>query len=348
MQWDRRTQYFNGMTTNDSNRMTVDCDRTHLWTVYDKALERMRVVPMSEMLDKGLDNWLIPLENGKWGRITDSRMKKGEPVQCILVDDDTHAYKLAAGPITHNTGGGKSVLQRNVVFHVIAHSRQMKFFGIDLKQVELSAFTKYKPVLYIATNLEDAVQVLTFAQDMMNSRYSKMKDNHANNFLDLDNPGPALLVMVDEAGELLDCSSPAKALASDTPMQTQEHGMTTLGAISIGDHVLGTDMEWHEVVNKYNPESQEHYRVTARRLSDGSTESFIAGSEHLWRVWVPSTLVDRISGIIEHSVGESIERHDDGSLSAVMRTSSLRTLKDSIDESEWGSVRLRREAIAEH
>lgn len=326
-----------------SDVRVVKCDGSHLWNVYDREHGVVRVVTTGIMLQEGIDKWLIPLEDGKWGEILKADVIDPEPVQCILVDDTSHDYQLGNGVITHNTGGGKSVLQRNVVFHVIAHARQIKFFGIDLKKVELSAYRPYSPVLYIATTLEDAVQVLTTAQDLMMSRYAEMEENHVNNFLDLDSPGSALLVMVDEAGELLDCSSPAKALGGDTPVKTLEDGEIPLRDVEAGrHHVLGADLQWHEVVRKYEPESQDHYKVTTVRASDGVRESFVAGSEHLWRVWVPVELRGDLLRITSAAAGESVEDHEDGSVSAVLSTRKLKALKDAMPDDRWSEVRLRR------
>ena len=338
------TDDLSGLTDGDSDpSYTVKCDSSHLWTVYDKTMGVVRVVSMNEMFRSGLANWLIPLVGGGWGEILKADVIDSEPVQCILVDDTSHDYQLGNGVITHNTGGGKSVLQRNVVFHVIAHARQIKFFGIDLKKVELSAYRPYSPVLYIATTLEDAVQVLTTAQDLMMSRYAEMEENHVNNFLDLDSPGSALLVMVDEAGELLDCSAPAKALGGGTLVKTLEDGEIPLREVEAErHHVLGSDLQWHEVVRKYEPESQDHYKVTTVRTSDGGRESFVAGSEHLWRVWVPVELRGDLLRITSAAAGESVEDHADGSVSAVLSTRKLKALKDAMPDDRWSEVRLRR------
>ena len=125
----------------------------------------------------------------------------------ITVNRDT---ACAHGIPTHNcgsTGGGKSVLQRLAVFHCIAHSNDIKFLGIDLKMVELSPYTVFSDtVLGIAITLEDAVEILKFGNDQMMSRYNQMQKAGVNNFADLPNHGPAILIMVDECGQLLDMS----------------------------------------------------------------------------------------------------------------------------------------------
>ena len=125
----------------------------------------------------------------------------------ITVDRDT---ACAHGIPTHNcgsTGGGKSVLQRLAVFHCIAHSNDIKFLGIDLKMVELNPYTVFSDtVLGIAITLEDAVEILKFGNDQMMSRYNQMQKAGVNNFADIPNHGPAILIMVDECGQLLDMS----------------------------------------------------------------------------------------------------------------------------------------------
>lgn len=89
--------------------------------------------------------------------------------------------------------------------------------------MELNAYKKYTDVvLGIATTLEDAVEILKFAQETMMNRYAEMEEAGKNNFLGMENAGSALLVMIDEAGELLDTSAPAKALAASTYVPTME------------------------------------------------------------------------------------------------------------------------------
>jgi len=101
--------------------------------------------------------------------------------------------------LTHN-----SVVQRNIIFSCIMRPDHWRFLGIDLKKVELSSFRAYSNVvLGIATELEDALTVLRFAQATMMKRYQEMETIGINNFLDMPDHGAALLVMVDEAGELL-------------------------------------------------------------------------------------------------------------------------------------------------
>lgn len=333
--------------TDNKGTRDFTCDDSHLLTVYDKKTGKTIVTTVNDIWEHGPDRYLIPLENGKWGRISHMETTDNEMVQCVKVDNESHTYQLANGVITHNTGGGKSVLQRNVVFHVIAHAKEIKFFGIDLKQVELSPYAKYSnAVLKVATDLTNAVGILNTAQEEMNRRYSEMKNKGVNNFLDLDSPGPALLVMVDEAGELLDTSAPAKALAASTFVPNLE-GKGTLAELEEGDHVLGTDLCWHVITGKHEPHAQDHYKVTVRDTAHGDrVESFTTGSEHLWRVWAAPELLGTIQSHIDPVINETVAYdNDEGMVEAVVTTRTLKALRDDIPSDEWGNIRLRRDKL---
>ena len=125
------------------------------------------------------------------------------PSRCIEVasQDRLFAIQTSSGVTlaTHN-----SVAQRNIVLGCILRPESWRFLGIDLKKVELSAWRAYNNVvLGIATTLEDALTVLRFASATMMKRYAELEQLNLNNFLDLPEKGQALMVMVDEMGELL-------------------------------------------------------------------------------------------------------------------------------------------------
>ena len=106
--------------------------------------------------------------------------------------------------LTGATGGGKSVIQRNLIFHCIQHSDRWRFLGIDLKRVELSPYIKYDPaVMGIAKNLEDAVEIIRYVNEEMMSRYDQMENLGVNNFKDLPDMPYAIMVMIDESYMLL-------------------------------------------------------------------------------------------------------------------------------------------------
>lgn len=132
-------------------------------------------------------------------------MRPVEPVEsrCISVDSDDRLFaaggESGVGLVSHN-----SVIQRNIVFGCIMRPNKWRFIGIDLKKVELSSYRAYSDVvLGIATTLEDALICLRFAQETMMKRYAEMEQVNVQKFTELPDAGHALMVMVDEAGELL-------------------------------------------------------------------------------------------------------------------------------------------------
>lgn len=132
----------------------------------------------------------------------------------------------------------------------------------------------------MATNLEDALTVLRFASTTMMKRYAELEELGLQNFLDLPERGQALLVMIDELGELLSPSG-VKALAASTLIPTPL-GLVPLSSLSVGDEVLDVHGRPTEVLNKYEPVEQERYALQVSEDSTGRTQDFVAGSEHYW------------------------------------------------------------------
>lgn len=127
-----------------------------------------------------------PKEGKKKGYYVGDELQSGASPMCLVVGA---------------TGGGKSVLQQNILTACLLRPKHWIPLGIDLKRVELSRYRAYG--MNVATELEDALEYLRFAQATMMARYAEMEKTGHNNFLDLQDAGQALLVMVDEAGELL-------------------------------------------------------------------------------------------------------------------------------------------------
>lgn len=101
--------------------------------------------------------------------------------------------------ITGTTGGGKSTIQRNLIFHCVQHPNDWRFLGIDVKRVELKPYLKYDPVVVgIATTLEDGVEICRYARDEMMDRYEKMENLGVNHYHDLPDKPFALMLMIDE------------------------------------------------------------------------------------------------------------------------------------------------------
>jgi hypothetical protein len=134
------------------------------------------------------------------------RRIEAKPARCISVDAEDRLFAAGGDDgrsvLTHN-----SVIQRNIILGCILRPDSWRFIGIDLKKVELSSFRAYSNVvLGIATELEDALTVLRFGQATMMKRYQEMEAVGENDFINMPDHGPALMIMVDEAGELLSAS----------------------------------------------------------------------------------------------------------------------------------------------
>ena len=128
------------------------------------------------------------------------------PSRCIEVDSPQRLF-AAGGTDGQSFVSHNSVVQRNILLGAILRPQHWRILCIDLKRVELSSYRQYsQSVLGVATTLEDALTVLRFAQQTMMKRYTEMEQIGVNNFLDLPEKGQALMVMVDELGELISTS----------------------------------------------------------------------------------------------------------------------------------------------
>ena len=203
-----------------------------------------------------------------------------EMARCIEVDSPSRLFSVMGADgssiVTHN-----SVAQRNIILGCVLRPDSWRFLGVDLKKVELSSWRAYSNVvLGVATELEDALTVLRFAQQTMMKRYAEMEQLGYNNFLDLPEKGQALLVMVDEAGELLG-SSGVKALIESTVIPTP-FGPQLLKDLAIGDVIYDNKGNHTIVTDKYTPIEQDRYDMVIRSEQSEKTEQFTAGSEHNW------------------------------------------------------------------
>lgn len=100
------------------------------------------------------------------------------------------------------TGSGKSVVQRNIVYGCLMRPKDWYLIMIDLKIVEASLYRKYG--VPVATTYEEAAMLLSYAQKIMLERYQEMAKRGINNWNDMPEElrGPAIMVNIDEAGEL--------------------------------------------------------------------------------------------------------------------------------------------------
>lgn len=237
-------------------------------------------------------------------------IEKIEPelARCISVESTDRLF--AAGGldgvsvVSHN-----SVIQRNIIMGCILRPESWRFIGIDLKKVELSAYRAYSNVvLGIATELEDALTVLRFAQTTMMKRYQEMESVGESNFLDMPNHGPALMVMIDEAGELL---SPSGVKNDEGKLQDELKGEAQVIIGSIAR--LGRAAGVHLVIATQRPDAtllpgetkaNLGARVNAGR-TDGNASSMILENGEGTRVspFPPGRLYVKIYSVGDHGQG---------------------------------------------
>lgn len=211
------------------------------------------------------------------------QIKEIEPElsRCISVDSDNKLFAIGeSGLLTHN-----SVLQRNIIIGCILRPEHWILLGIDLKRVEISKYRKFG--VKVATDLPTAEQYLAGAQALMMKRYTEMEKYEYSDFTSLDNHGPSLLLMIDEAGELLSPQK-GKALHKDTLVLYKENDNRQhkpIKDIEIGDVVYNSEDKETLVINKYFPQNQNTFKVSIES-PEGVIEDFMAGEEHLWEVRV--------------------------------------------------------------
>lgn len=207
-------------------------------------------------------------------------IKEIDPVEsnCISVDSPDKLFAIGekGSLMTHN-----SVSQQNIIISCLLRPKNWVILGIDLKRVELTRFKKFG--VKVATDIETSVEFLRFAQAVMMKRYERMEETGVNDFTDLPEPLQALMIMIDEAGELLSPTG-AKALSENTAILTP-NGSKPLKSVKIGDTLLDNYGKPTKVTNKYIPEKQKKYELSISSDTSKKSEQFIAGEEHYWVVY---------------------------------------------------------------
>ena len=175
--------------------------------------------------------------------------------------------------VTGTTGGGKSTIQRNLIFHCVQHPNDWRFLGIDVKRVELKPYLKYDPVVVgIATTLEDGVEICRYARDEMMDRYEKMEELGVNHYHDLPDKPFALMLMVDETYMFL---APSGLKTDEGKMEDELKGEASkiLGDIAR----LGRASGVHLVLATQRPDAKVIYgelkQNLAARIAAGRMDS---------------------------------------------------------------------------
>jgi S-DNA-T family DNA segregation ATPase FtsK/SpoIIIE len=158
------------------------------------------------LMDAGIitEDHIIPsklhydeIVDSRWDEFT---LGKAGGTKTVIWNPNSSAHLLLTGP----AGSGKSVLERNIIFHCLQHPDKWRVLGVDFYRVELSPYEKYSPaVLGIAKDLEDAVEACRFAREEMYNRYGKMEELGVNNYQDLPDAPYGLIFIIDEVSHLL-------------------------------------------------------------------------------------------------------------------------------------------------
>lgn len=229
----------------------------------------------------------------------------------IIWDVTKEPHALVCG----KTGGGKSVAQRNIIFHTIQHNDKWCFLGVDPKRVELKPYKKYtNTVLGIATTLEDEVEVIRYAKEEMMRRFQAMEDLGVNHFKDLPNPPRAIMLMVDEAYQLM---APEGIKTDEGKENDNLHGEASMliGEIArlgraAGVHLTLAMQRPDAVVLKGELKNNLDVRVAAGRL-DSTPSAMVLDSGAATRV--PGDIkgrgVVRIGGDVEQYQGYFAEQN---------------------------------------
>lgn len=116
----------------------------------------------------------------------------------VILNVSTTAHTLLAGV----SGAGKSSTLRSILMHAL-QSPEWRVALIDPKRVELSTYRNHPHVFDIAKELHEVFLVIEKIEQEMQSRYNVMQDEGVNFFKNLNNPPPAILLVVDELYAIL-------------------------------------------------------------------------------------------------------------------------------------------------
>ncbi len=164
--------------------------------------------------------------------------------------------------VVGKTGGGKSVIQRNILIHALSQPDEWQVALIDPKRVELGAYKALSTregqggVIDIALTLEDQVDLLEKVEAEMMRRYNAMEAvgiNNAANFIEptTGRSPKAVLLMVDEAFQLL---APESGSSDQIKENNELHGRASVSMGSIAR--LGRAAKVHMVVATQRPDAK--------------------------------------------------------------------------------------------
>jgi DNA segregation ATPase FtsK/SpoIIIE-like protein len=108
--------------------------------------DRFKVIPTHLCFDDAINT-------DKWDKFPLGLHANGEEA---VWDSSRSSNLLLAG----SAGTGKSVIQRNIIFHCLRHPEKWVFFGIDLRRVALAPYLEFgSPITNVATTVADALEI---------------------------------------------------------------------------------------------------------------------------------------------------------------------------------------------
>lgn len=138
--------------------------------------KRSKIRPISDIDDIEL------LSKIETSRIADIRYV-GER-ECFCVSTNTSRYSVC-GIINHN-----SVTLRNIIFHTLTHSDDMKLCMIDLKLSEFSRYKGMNNVVGVANSTREAAELLRLCREVMQKRNKQNADRDLTDFKDYKSTSP--------------------------------------------------------------------------------------------------------------------------------------------------------------
>lgn len=112
---------------------------------------------------------------------------------------------VSIAPHTLLTGlsqSGKSAALRSIAMHAL-QSPEWRVAIVDLKCLGFLSYRNHPYVLNIATELDKSLALIEQVEQEMQFRYISMQEEGVNFFKNLENPPPAILLIIDELYDVL-------------------------------------------------------------------------------------------------------------------------------------------------
>ena len=283
-------------------------------------------------LNNDIVQWsFFPLGLGSKGGLPIPDPENGEEVRLIGFDVNGAQQKFCAkqdiytGPdimpsphaiLCGVTGGGKSVMQRNVILSCLMRPKHWLLFIVDMKKVEGAMWRKYG--VPVATTYEDAAALCNYAQVTMMERFEEMEKRGINNWADMpeDLRGPAIMVNVDEIAELL---APIKGKSDEDKINADYQAQCQTALESIAR--LGRAAQVHMIVAGQRPDSE----VVSMQIRQNCPTRLAAGA-------VPATISQMV---FESSYAATIPPQPKGRCAIRVHSDSPFKFQGFFADEEW-------------